>query len=151
TDFADVKTILTERGLATIGFGIGRGDNRIEEAAQTALQNKLIEKPLNEAQGYLFWICVSRNDGIFDIHRLCSIAEKGINGGANIVYSGIIDESLDNDTIALGIVATGFPKEAEDGQTADRALSRRMQIIKLLNGVRNQTGRGNCQCTKYVA
>ena len=92
-DFADVKTIMLNTGMAHMGIGRASGENRAEDAAKQAIQSPLLETTIEGARGVI------------------------INPEANIIFGAVIDKSLDED-IVITVIATGFDKEPGAKETS---------------------------------
>ena len=105
-DFADVTTMLTYKGMAYMGIGEAKGEGRMVDAVNQAIDNALTENKINNAKGVIFNVrgnselALSEiNDGIGKINDL-------ISEDANVVFGTITDESL-GDTVVVTVIATG--------------------------------------------
>lgn len=110
TDFADVKTVMTQAGSALMGMGIASGENRAVTAAQMAIQSPLLESSIAGAKGVLLNITGGPDLGIHDINKACSIVKECVDEDANIIFGAVIDEDL-KDAIKITVIATGFGEE----------------------------------------
>ena len=116
-DFADVRTIMKDRGLAVMGTGKASGEDRAEMAALEAISSPLLENMSVEgAHGVLFNITGGNSLGLHEISKAASIVYEQAHEDANIIIGSVIDESLKDDVIVT-IIATGF--ENQDEQIAD--------------------------------
>jgi len=107
-DFADVRAIMKDRGLAIMGAGIATGINRAQEAAQQAINSPLLENmTIAGAQGVLLNISGGTNLGLHEIRIVASIIHEQAHPDANIILGSVIDESL-NDELCVTLIATGF-------------------------------------------
>lgn len=120
-DFADVKTIMHERGLAHMGVGRASGENRAVEAAKQAIHSPLLETTINGAKGVLLNITGGPSLGLYEINEAAAIVQEAADFEANIIFGAVIDESL-KDEIRITVIATGF----EDG--VDLALQNAQQM-----------------------
>lgn len=111
TDFADVKTVMTQAGSALMGMGIASGENRAVTAAQMAIQSPLLESSISGAKGVLLNITGGPDLGIHDVNKACSIVRECVDEDANIIFGAVIDENL-KDSIKITVIATGFGEEA---------------------------------------
>lgn len=107
TDFADVRTILSGGGPATIGVGIGHGEYRAEDAARMALNRVQQQIPLERAGRILLWVSGSSDMGIHDVNRAASLIQEAVPGDANIIMGAVVSESFSH-SLAVGLLATGF-------------------------------------------
>jgi cell division protein FtsZ len=108
-DFADVKTIMVDTGLAHMGVGRGNGENRATEAAKQAIQSPLLETSINGATGVLLNITGGPNLGLFEVNEAAELVSQAADPDANIIFGAVIDEKL-QDEIRITVIATGFEK-----------------------------------------
>jgi cell division protein FtsZ len=106
-DFADVKTIMYERGLAHMGVGRASGENRASEAARQAIHSPLLETTINGAKGVLLNITGGPSLGLLEVNEAAEIVSAEADEDANIIFGAVIDESL-KDEIRITVIATGF-------------------------------------------
>lgn len=106
-DFADVKTIMFERGLAHMGIGRGSGEKRAVEAAKQAIHSPLLETSINGSKGVLINITGGSNLGLFEVNEAAEVVAEAADPDANIIFGAVIDESM-KDEILLTVIATGF-------------------------------------------
>ncbi|MDK2901521.1 MAG: cell division protein FtsZ [Thermosediminibacterales bacterium] len=110
-DFADVKTIMLEKGLAHMGIGRGNGENRAAEAAKQAISSPLLETSIQGAKGVLLNITGGSNLGLFEVNEAAELVADAADADANIIFGAVIDEKL-KDEIRITVIATGFEQEA---------------------------------------
>ncbi len=120
-DFADVKTIMYDTGMAHMGIGRASGENRAEEAAKAAINSPLLESSIEGARGVLLNITGGKDLGIFEVNTAAELVQKSIDPEANIIFGAVIDESME-DEIAVTVIATGFDKDRIPQTTVDRIL-----------------------------
>ncbi|HEY6838449.1 MAG TPA: cell division protein FtsZ [Geobacteraceae bacterium] len=107
-DFADVKAIMSERGMAMMGIGVASGDNRAIEAATRAISSPLLEEiDISGAKGVLVNISGSSAMTMDDFDAVNRIIHEKVHDDANIIVGVVIDEEL-GDTIKVTAIATGF-------------------------------------------
>lgn len=109
-DFADVKTIMLEQGLAHMGIGNASGENRAAEAAKQAIQSPLLETSIAGAKGVLLNITGGSNLGLFEVNEAAELVAQAADQDANIIFGAVIDENL-KDEIRITVIATGFEKD----------------------------------------
>lgn len=120
-DFADVRTIMKDRGLAVMGTGRARGNERAAEAAFQAISSPLLENmSIQGARGVLLNISGGPSLGIHEISEAASIIYEQAHEDANIILGSVIDENL-SDEVVVTIIATGFDTEQSVQQTAQQA------------------------------
>lgn len=116
-DFADVKTIMKDTGLAHMGVGRGSGENRAEDAAKQAILSPLLETEISGATGVLLNITAGEDLSLFEVDRAASIAREASDPDANVIFGATIDESM-GDEIKITIIATGFLSGVEKEKKA---------------------------------
>jgi len=109
-DFADVKTIMKERGLAHMGIGRASGDNRAIEAAKQAIQSPLLETTIEGSRGVLLNITGGLNLGLFEVNEAAELVAQAADPNANIIFGAVIDEAM-SDEIRITVIATGFENQ----------------------------------------
>ena len=111
-DFADVKTIMLNTGIAHMGIGRASGENRAEDAAKQAVQNPLLESSIEGAKGVIINITGGPNLGLHEVNTAAELVQRSVDPEANIIFGAVIDETLDED-IVITVIATGFEKGTE--------------------------------------
>lgn len=120
-DFADVKTIMKDAGLAHMGVGRSSGENRAEEAAKQAIESPLLETAIDGATGVLLNITAGEDLSLFEVDRAATIAREASDEDANVIFGATIDESF-GDEIQITVIATGFlPAEEVEAKMAAAA------------------------------
>ncbi len=113
-DFADVKTIMLNTGMAHMGVGRASGENRAEDAAKQAVQSPMLETSIEGARGVIINITGGVNLGLHEVNTAAELIQRSVDPEANIIFGAVIDESLDEDII-ITVIATGFEKESGSG------------------------------------
>lgn len=108
-DFADVKTIMLDAGIAHIGIGSSSGEHRAQEAARQAIHSPLLETSIEGAGGVLINVTGGRDLGLLEINEAAELVQKSVDPDANIIFGAVIDENL-TDEIVITVMATGFTK-----------------------------------------
>jgi cell division protein FtsZ len=108
-DFADVKTIMLDAGIAHMGIGRASGDHRAQEAARQAIHSPLLETSIEGAGGVLINVTGGRDLGLLEINEAAELVQKSVDPDANIIFGAVIDESI-VDEIVITVIATGFSK-----------------------------------------
>ncbi|PZE22646.1 cell division protein FtsZ [Paenibacillus xerothermodurans] len=116
-DFADVKTIMTERGSALMGIGEATGENRAAEAAKKAIQSPLLETSIDGARGVLMNITGGANLSLYEVNEAADIVASASDLEVNMIFGAVIDESF-KDEIKVTVIATGFEHKAQAQQPA---------------------------------
>ena len=134
-DFADVKTIMLNTGMAHMGIGRASGENRAEDAAKQAIQSPLLETSIEGARGVIINITGGNNLGLHEVNTAAELVQRSVDPEANIIFGAVIDESLDED-IVITVIATGFEKEQGGissnipvGEIIDKAWDKKLNSI----------------------
>ncbi len=107
-DFADVKNIMTDMGMAIMGTGVAVGENRAIEAAQKAISSPLLEdNTIQGAHGILLNITGSPDMSLYEVNEASSLIQAEAHEDANIIFGTVIDENM-KDEIRITVIATGF-------------------------------------------
>lgn len=114
TDFADVKTIMSQAGSALMGIGTAEGENRAVTAAQMAISSPLLESSIAGAKGVLMNITAGPDLGIHEVNNACTIVQEVVDPEANIIYGHAVNEAMGG-TIRITVIATGFGEESKGG------------------------------------
>ncbi len=107
-DFADVKTVLKDKGIAHLGVGVAKGDNRIIEAVRVAVNCPLLETTIEGARGVILNV-VGGPDLTFDeVADAAELVRGVVDASANIIFGARIDPNV-QDEVEITVIATGFP------------------------------------------
>jgi len=106
-DFADVKTIMSNKGSALMGIGIATGENRASEAAKKAISSPLLESSIDGAKGVLMNITGGSNLSLFEVQEAADIVASASDEEVNMIFGSVINENL-KDEIIVTVIATGF-------------------------------------------
>ena len=118
-DFADVKTVMSERGTAMMGTGIGSGPDRARIAAEKAVDSKLLEDiSLKDAKGVLVNITAGTEITLGEIRVVGDCIEKFADEDAIIVTGAVIDEAVGND-LKVTVIATGLSSSLSSTKPID--------------------------------
>ncbi|PGT81841.1 cell division protein FtsZ [Bacillus sp. AFS040349] len=109
-DFADVKTIMSNRGSALMGIGVATGENRAAEAAKKAISSPLLEKSIDGAQGVLMNITGGMNLSLYEVQEAADIVATASDQDVNMIFGSVINENL-KDEIIVTVIATGFTEQ----------------------------------------
>ncbi len=122
-DFADVRTVMAEMGLALMGASAASGENRAIEAAQKAISSPLLEDiSIQGARGVLINITGGPDLCLHEVNEAASMIQEEAHDDANIIFGAVIDESL-TDEIRITVIATGFGEAREEKKPAPSHLA----------------------------
>jgi cell division protein FtsZ len=123
-DFADVKTVMSEMGMAMMGMGTASGENRAVEAAQRAISSPLLEDiSIHGAKGILLNITGGPDLTLSEINEASSLIQKETYEDANIIFGAVIDKRM-NGEIRVTVIATGLGAEEQKEER-----KRRLQVV----------------------
>ncbi len=108
-DFADVKTIMLNTGMAHMGIGRASGENRAEDAAKQAIQSPLLETSIEGARGVIINITGGEDLGLHEVNTAAELVQRSVDPEANIIFGTVTDPSME-DEIQITVIATGFEK-----------------------------------------
>lgn len=106
-DFADVKTVLKNQGLAHMGIGRGSGADAMLDAVKEAVHSPLLETSIEGAQGLILNICGGNNLPLLEVSQASSIVQEAVGADANIIFGTSFDPAL-NGSVIVTIIATGL-------------------------------------------
>lgn len=109
-DFADVKTIMLNSGVAHMGIGRASGENRAEDAAKQATESPLLETSIEGARGVIINITGGNDLGLQEVNTAAELVQRSVDPEANIIFGAVIDENL-HDEIVITVIATEFEKK----------------------------------------
>lgn len=113
-DFADVKTIMLDKGSALMGIGIATGENRAAEAAKKAISSPLLETSIDGAHGILMNITGGANLSLYEVQECADLVTSAADKEVNVIFGSVINENL-KDEIIVTVIATGF----DENQTVE--------------------------------
>ena len=108
-DFADVKTIMLNQGMAHMGVGKASGENRAEDAAKEAIQSPLLETSIEGAKGVIINITGGEDLGLHEVNTAAELVQRSVDPEANIIFGTVTDPNM-TDEIQITVIATGFEK-----------------------------------------
>ena len=121
-DFADVTTIMKDKGTAYIGIGTGHGENRTMEAVENALNSPLLETNIVGATHAL--LNISGDVTLWDVNEGAQRVRDLVSEDANIIFGSMYDDA-EPDTVTVTIIATGVDRDEEEGSKEEETPSRR--------------------------
>jgi cell division protein FtsZ len=113
-DFADVRTIMSEKGMALMGSGTMEGDNRAVAAAQAAISSPLLDNiSIEGARGVLINIKGPSDMTLAEVHEAASLIQEAAHEDANIIFGQVIDDRMEN-KVQVTVIATAFGEAANE-------------------------------------
>jgi cell division protein FtsZ len=114
-DFADVKTVMMDRGVAHMGVGRGSGESRVSDAVHAAVDSPLLETTINGARAILLNIAGGYDLGMLEVNEAAEQIAQAADRDAIVILGTTINEELHNEIIVT-VIATGFEELERDGQ-----------------------------------
>ena len=109
-DFADVRTVMANKGIAHMGIGHATGENKAEVAAKMAIQSPLLETTIEGAKSVLINFSGDMNLGLMETDQAADLIREAIDPDAEIIFGTSINEELDDEVIVT-VIATGLDGE----------------------------------------
>lgn len=110
-DFADIRTVMASKGLALMGTGSAKGDNRAIEAATQAISSPLLENvKIDGATGIIINVTGGADLSLYEVNEASTLITEAASEDAEVIFGAVIDPSL-NDEIRVTVIATGFSQE----------------------------------------
>ncbi len=116
-DFADIKAVLKNQGLAHMGIGSGKGENKIYDAVCQAVKSPLLETSIEGAKGLILNVCGGTDMSLIEVSSATNIVREALDSEANIIFGTTIDERM-SDEVYVTLIATGF-KSAKDKEIVE--------------------------------
>ena len=121
-DFADVKTIMLNTGMAHMGIGKASGENRAEDAAKQAVQSPLLETSIEGARGVIINITGGEDLGLHEVNTAAELVQRSVDPEANSIIGTVTDPDMKDE---ITVIATGFEKpEARAASTVDSFINK---------------------------
>ena len=105
-DFADVRSVMADAGSALMGVGSARGDNRVMNAAEQAINSPLLESTMEGAQGVLLSIAGGSDLGLQEVHEAATMVQEKADADVNLDFRHHFDDNL-GDEVRVTVIATG--------------------------------------------
>jgi cell division protein FtsZ len=135
-DFADVKTVMSQKGMALLGVGMGSGEMRAIEAAQNAINSPLLEdSSIEGARGLLINITGGMEFSLHEMGEAVSFITSHADPEADIKYGLVVDEAM-GEKVSITVIATGFKGTQEARRIDDRGLDPRAGAPKVVPPIR---------------
>ncbi len=110
-DFADIKAVMLNKGLAHMGVGFGKGDTRAQDAVKQAISSPLLETSIDGATDVIINFTGGADLGALEVYDAADVVREAVDPDANIIVGAVIDETL-TEEVRITVIATGFETEA---------------------------------------
>jgi len=116
-DLADVRAVIKDAGLALVGIGVGRGNNKGTTAAEAAISSPLLEVSIKGSNSILVNVTGGLDMSLYEINQIVDLVSKSAGNEANVVFGAIISEKM-QDEIRVTVIATKCEKNENDSQNS---------------------------------
>ena len=147
-DFADVRTVMKNRGLAHMGIGEGKGEKRNEIAVRQAIASPLLETSINGAKAVIINVKGGFDLTLEEVNDAVTMIKEVVSPEANTIFGATIDENY-NDTMIVTIVATGFEGSRFENATASGASKLNLMGQGASTSISKPQETGNFDRSKY--
>ncbi len=120
-DFADVKTVMGDRGIAHMGVGTASGENRVEAAIKNAIESPLLETTIKGAKALLLNVVGGYDLGMLELNDAADVVAREVDDDAIIIFGASVREDMEN-TVRVTIIATGFDDDLDKIQIPGKGL-----------------------------
>lgn len=127
-DFADIRTVMKEKGMAIMGTGAAKGENRAVEAATMAISSPLLENiKIDGATGIIINVTGGSDLSLYEVNEASTLITEAAHEDAEIIFGAVIDDSL-TDEIRVTVIATGFADQ-DQKQIGPEALAQMQNFL----------------------
>ena len=112
TDFADVRSVMTDSGIAHMGIGYGQGEKKVTDAVTAAIESPLLETTIGGAKKMLLYILGGMNFSMFEVKEITDAIRESAGEACDIIFGANINENME-DELYVTIIATGFDEGLE--------------------------------------
>ncbi|MBE6063218.1 MAG: cell division protein FtsZ [Clostridium butyricum] len=134
-DFADIKAVMLNKGLAHMGVGFGKGDNRAQDAVKQAISSPLLETSIEGATDVIINFTGGADLGALEVYDAADVVRESVDPDANIIVGAVIDETL-TEEVRITVIATGF--EAEGGNNEIPSVQSTVKPVQKENVVKEE-------------
>ncbi len=115
-DFADVKSVMTDRGIAHMGTGRAAGEDRAKNAVKSAIESPLLETTISGARAILLYVSGGYDLGMLEVNEIASLVQEQADPEAILIFGAAVSEEM-NEEIGITVIATGFGEGLEESIT----------------------------------
>lgn len=132
-DFADVNTVMRNQGLAHMGIGRAKGENRVIESVRQAVSSPLLETTIEGAKSVILNVTGGKDLMLSEVNEAAVLVQGIIDANANIIFGATIDETM-VDEVKITVIATGFmPTEADEKTETVQEVKPALQFKNTVN------------------
>ena len=137
-DFADVKSVMTDRGIAHMGTGKGSGDNRAKDAVKSAIESPLLETTIAGARAILLYVSGGYDLGMLEVNEIASLVQEQADPEAILIFGAAVSEEM-NDEVGITVIATGFGEGLEEEGIGYTPVVEKSQEVVIEGGLKGRT------------
>ena len=115
-DFADVRSVMTDRGVAHMGIGHGYGETRAEDAVRDAVESPLLETTIDGAKARLLYVVGGYDIGMMEVNEIATAVQERADENCILIFGAAIQEDM-NDEVKVTVIATGFDEGLKEDKT----------------------------------
>jgi len=112
-DFADIESVMREAGVAFLGIGIGKGEDRAQQSSLKAMDSKLLERPIDNATAVILNISANKNITMKEMNLAAAVIRQRCSETVDMKFGLIMDEDLPEDEVRVTLIATKFEDSEE--------------------------------------
>lgn len=127
-DFADVRSVLSERGIAHMGIGVGTGPNKVIDAARQAVMSPMLDTNIEGARGIIFNITGDESCGLAEVQEAVKFIQDAADPQANYFLGADVDPNLD-DEVRITVIATGFGSGPDNHEDITETISTKIDKL----------------------
>jgi cell division protein FtsZ len=133
-DFADIKTVMSSKGMAIMGCGAAAGENRAVEAATAAISSPLLENiAIDGATGIIINVTGPENLSLWEVNEASTLITEAAHEDAEIIFGAVIDKDMDPSEVRVTVIATGFGTQAVSQASIREQLARAHNMVQQNN------------------
>lgn len=136
-DFADVKTIMYDKGSALMGIGVATGENRAVEAAKKAISSPLLETTIDGAKGILMNISGGPSLSLFEVQEAADLVTSAADEDVQVIFGSVINENL-KEEVVVTVIATGFDEAKQPKKSFNRPSAVQQPVTAKTSDVREE-------------
>ena len=145
-DFADVKTVMTDRGIAHMGVGVATGEKRVEDAIKNAVESPLLETTIKGAKAVLLNVMGGYDLGMLEVNDAADLVAKEADEDAIIIFGTSVKENMENE-VRVTVIATGFEDDLDKVKIPGKGLdgdkkeeTNNVELEETVEEIKSETG-----------
>ena len=145
-DFADVKTVMTDRGIAHMGVGVATGEKRVEDAIKNAVESPLLETTIKGAKAVLLNVMGGYDLGMLEVNDAADLVAKEADEDAIIIFGTSVKENMENE-VRVTVIATGFEDDLDKVKIPGKGLdgdkkeeTNKVELEETVEEIKSETG-----------